>query len=59
MGSTRTERRVVADDLVDKRWRWIPWWASNSGLHKLRPEVTCRGKNGSAPILEGCGPRAL
>ncbi len=45
----------VADLLVDKRWPWIPWWASYSGLHKRddRRSVRVGGKNGSAPILEG------
>ncbi len=49
----RVER--VAALLVDKRWPWIPWWASYSGLHKRddRSSVRVGGKNGVAPLVEG------
>lgn len=41
--------------LVDKRWPWIPWWASYSGLHKRDDLSSVRvgGKNGTTPLIRG------
>jgi len=44
----------VAAFLVHKRWPWIPWWASASGVHRRDDRSMKRvgGKNGIAPIVE-------
>jgi len=44
----------VAAFLVDKRWPWIPWWASASGVHRRDDRSMKRvgGKNGIGPIVD-------
>ena len=46
--------RRVASLFVDKRWPWIPWWASASGVHRRDDRSMKRvgGKNGIAPIVD-------
>lgn len=45
----------VAALLIDRRWPWLPWWASFSGVHKRddRPSVKVGGKNGAEPLVNG------
>jgi hypothetical protein len=45
----------VAALLIDRRWPWLPWWASFSGVHKRddRASVKVGGKNGAAPLING------
>jgi len=46
--------RRVASLFVDRRWPWIPWWASASGVHPRDDRSMQRvgGKNGIEPIVE-------
>lgn len=47
--------KQIASLLVDKRWPWLPWWASFSGIHKRddRASVRVGGKNGALPLEHG------
>jgi hypothetical protein len=51
----------VAALLVDRRWPWLPWWASFSGVHKRddRTSVRVGGKNGVEPLVNGMLSRRL
>lgn len=51
----------LADLLVDRRWPWLPWWASYSAWDKRQDGKSVRvgGVNGVAPLLAALARRDL